>query len=148
MIIYIAVILTLVLIVNILPIVLSMISPKPEKPLSLENDIMFLNSLISIAINDYEKYVIQPSKAAGRSIMTDEEVNKYIESIILNIWSQMSDNYVKILYRYYSPEGLRYYISNTIVNEINSKVLSYNLKFLNIISDKKDDGVNVSRTDI
>ena len=64
---------------------LSILGPKPQKPINFENDIIFLNFLIGIEINDYKKYVVSPAKSAGRALMTDEDLNEYRESIVIRI---------------------------------------------------------------
>jgi len=121
-----------------------------------ENDILFLNNLIAIAIRDYERFIITPAKAAGKSLMTDDEVKKYREGIIVNIYSQMSEAYINSLLVYFSKDGLMYYISNTINNELMNLTLKHNMKFMSIFEEnknssgkeKKKDVTNVHKTDI
>jgi uncharacterized protein (DUF486 family) len=156
MLIYLAIIITLLFVVNLLPILLGASKPS-VKPLTFENDILFLNYIISISVRDYEKYVITPAKAAGRSLMSDEDLNKYRENIVIEIYSEMSQNYVQNLMKYFSPEGLRFYISNTVNNELTSMILKHNSKFFNNMypsktssndEKKKRDSITKNGTDL
>ena len=119
------------IIVNILPTFLAMVAPKPIKTLNFENDILFLNFLIGTKVDHYKQYILAPAKASGVPLMTDEDLNKYREGYIIEIYEHMNKNYIENLYKYFSEEGLRFYISSTINKEITKQILAHNIKFFN-----------------
>lgn len=142
------VILVLIFILQLLPFILSLKAPKePIKQLNFENDILFLNYLINVEITNYTNYVITAAKAAGRRLMTDDEVNNVKEEMITQVYSHLSLNYKMNLYKYFNEEGLNYYICNTIINELNKTVLNYNRQFFNRTNGEKDD-ITVRQTDL
>ena len=141
------ILLSIITIFNVIPFVLQLLSPPPIKPLSFENDITFLNYLIGIEIKDYEKYVITPSKAAGRALMSDTELKEYREGMSIRIYSRLSSNYKKVLYKYFTNESLIEYITNTVNNELTDRLLKYNFSFINK-GTMNSDFTNVKQTDI
>lgn len=142
------IILLLIFLIQFILFILSLLGPKPMKPLDFERDILFLNFLIGRKIEDYRKYVITPSKAAGRGLLTDKEIEEYTNSLPIQIISELSSNYIRTLYKYFSEDGLRFYICNTINNSLSDLVLKHNLSFLNSVNGKKNDVTNVSKNDI
>lgn len=115
-----------------------------------ENDILFINNLIAVQLKNYEKYIIAPAKA-GKRILNDDELKKYREDLVIEIFSHISEDYKRTLLHYFSDEGLRYYVANTLNNEIISLTLKYNLNFfsgMNNNEEKNKDITNVHRTDI
>ena len=140
------VLMIIMLIVQLLPMLLSILAPKPPKSLNFQNDITFLNFLIGTKVKHYTEYIITPAKKAGLALMTDDDLRKYREGYIIEIYSDLSDNYKKTLLQYFSEDGLRFYITNTLNDEFTSIILKHNIKFFNKGKDEND--VNVSKTDI
>lgn len=123
--------LIIIIILQALPLVLSMIGPKPLKALNFENDMVFLNFLIGTKVQHYNKYVILPAKAAGIALMTDEDLIKYRDGYVVEIYAHINEDYKRVLLKYFSEEGLRFYIISTLNDEITNGILSHNMKFFN-----------------
>jgi len=141
------VLMVIMLIFQILPILLSMIAPKPPKNLNFQNDMTFLNFLIGTKIKHYKEYIVTPAKKAGLALMTDDDLKKYREGYIVEIYSDMSENYKKTLLQYFSEDGLRFYITSTLNDEFTSIILGHNIKFFN--KGKGEESItNVSKTDM
>ena len=133
------IVLILLLIVTILPLYMSMIAPKPLSALNFENDIQFLNFLIGTKLQHYNKYIVAPAKAAGQPLMTDEDLEKYRTGYVVEIYEHLSEQYQRTLLKYFSEEGLRFYIISTLNDEITSGILTHNYKYFNKTSGTSDD---------
>jgi len=135
------ILLIILIVITFLPILLSLITPKPPKTLNFENDILFLNFMINSKIDHCKKYIITPAKQAGVALMTNKDLEKYREGYVIEIYAQISNDYKKVLMKYFSEEGLRFYIVNSLNDSITSSILQHNIKFFN-----KDNTTNESPT--
>lgn len=121
--------LLILVIFNLIKFVLAFLSPKPIQPISFENDIIFLNFLISKKLEDAYAYNLEASKITnGNSIrlFNDKDLAKNAERIIVEINFELSNNYKKVLLKYFSEEGLLDYITREVTNKLTAYILKNN----------------------
>lgn len=96
-----------------------------SKPLgNFESDMTFLMHCISHAMANFKLYTLKPRDTAGYKIIDDELFETWKEHLIQDIYKQLSPNYKKTLYLYFSHEGLMNYIVEKVNFEMIDMIIS------------------------
>ena len=136
-------------VVNLVPALMQLLSPPPLKQLNYENDIKFLNEMIAFRIDQYDKYIVSTAKASGRGLLTDKDLNKCKEEIVVQVYSCLSANYKKTLNKYFSEDGLMDYIVGNINDKITVLLIKHNQKYFNKIGLPTDNDIlNQNKVDM
>jgi len=87
--------------------------------LNFDSDMSFLLHLIEYKCTIYINLTLKPlSSIKDNKFLTDDDLNNAVEEIVPSILDCMSDSYKNTLYKYYSEEGFRVYLVETILNTL------------------------------
>lgn len=90
------------------------------------SDSDFLIFLISYKIKIYNELIINPYMESNKLMMLkDKDLNEAVESIVIDVKESMNEDYINVLLKYFTKDGLDTYITEMVLNymtmDINEK---------------------------
>jgi hypothetical protein len=115
-----------------------------------EEDVKFLTYIIGFKCKVYTDLVLSTAtEATGAKMLKGKDQEDAIKEIVTSVMNTLSDEYVKILLKYFSVDSLQEYIIELVLSHITSTITQLNnnqmkkflrsaLKSEDIIFAKKD----------
>jgi len=116
-----------------------------------EEDIAFLTYMIGFKCKVYTDLILSPStELSDTKILKGNDQEEAVKDIVISIIHTLSDEYVQLLFKYFSSESLQEYITELVLNQITSIITDLNKKKLSnfIRSTLKNENITFKKNDI
>jgi len=99
---------------------------------NFETDIQFLHFIIDQQLTTTKEYYIKPLQSSNTTIkINDSNFNEIYENLIVGIINMLSPDYYNMLMKYFTPDSLIQFITDTVFTDLLKTCVEINFNNLN-----------------
>jgi len=100
---------------------------KLQSTYRFEEDIKFLSYICGFKCKVYTDLILSPStELSDTKILKGKDQEDAVKEIVLSVIHSLSDEYTKLLLKYFTPESLQEYITELVLNQMTSVITELN----------------------